>query len=373
MNYLYTWGSNLFGEIGNNTRDVISGYSNPVYIDSGASEWKQIGPGVFMVSAIKNDGSLWTWGRNVFGQLGVNSVIDMSSPVQEITLSTDWLQTSCSGEGTGAIKTDGTLWLWGHNYGGQLAQNLDFVSLNGLSSPSQIYGGGTNWSQLSFGLGYNVGALKADGTLWCWGNNYFGQCGVNSDSNSFSSPVQEITGSTNWAYLSLGAYFTAALKNDGTIWCWGQNYAGNLGDNTAIDKSSPVQEYTASTWLSVSAGVNYVLAIKNNNTLWTWGANYDGQLGLNSDTAIPVSVPTQIGAESTWVYASAGNSTALAIKSDGSLWSWGYNQNGELGQNTSINPSSSPVQVAIFNNFWTWAGGESAGIRNAPIPTPSPT
>jgi alpha-tubulin suppressor-like RCC1 family protein len=325
-----------------------------------------------MVSAIKYDNTLWTWGRNVYGQLGINSTNDMSSPVQEITLSSNWLQTSCSGEGTGAIKTDGTLWLWGRNYGGQLAQNLDFLTLDAVSSPVQIYGGGTNWSKLSFGLGFNAGALKADGTIWLWGNNYFGQCGVNEDSNSYSSPVQEITGSTNWADVSLGAYFTAALKKDGTIWCWGQNYAGTLGDNTAIDKSSPVQEFTASTWLSVSAGVNYVLAIKNNNTLWTWGANYDGQLGISGDLNTPVSVATQIGTENTWIYASAGDAVSFGIKSDGSLWSWGLNQDGELGLDNNV-PCSSPIQVPSLAGFWTWAEGESAGIRTVPIPTPTPT
>lgn len=368
MNLLYTWGNNNYGKIGNNTQEFLSGVSIPVNISSGSSYWRQVASTKFMNAAIKYDNSLWLWGRNIYGQLGIGNSVNMSSPVQIITGTSDWLQTSASGDGTGAIKTDGTLWLWGQNYGGQLGQN----NTVNISSPAQIYGGGSNWAVLSFGIGYNVGALKSDGTFWLWGSNFQGQAGVNLDSNSYSSPVQEITNSSNWVQISLGAYFTSAMKSDGTVWCWGQNYAGTLGDNSSVDKSTPVQEYSASTWLTVSAGVNYVLAIKNDNTLWTWGANYDGQLGISGDLNTPVSVPTQIGTESTWIYADAGDASSFAIKSDGSLWAWGYNSYGELGLGNDI-PCSSPIQVPYFTDFWTYAESQSAGIRTMPIPTSTPT
>jgi alpha-tubulin suppressor-like RCC1 family protein len=199
---------------------------------------------------------LWLWGRNQYGQLGVNDIVHRSSPIQTIAGGTNWKQVSSGGYHTAAIKTDGTLWSWGVNGDGQLGIN-DIVH---RSSPVQTIAGGTNWKLVSGGL-YHTAAIKTDGTLWLWGRNQYGQLGVN-DRTSRSSPVQTIAGGTNWKQVSGGFYHTAAIKTDGTLWLWGRNSYGQLGINDRTSRSSPVQTIAGGTnWKQVSSGWYHTAAI----------------------------------------------------------------------------------------------------------------
>jgi len=377
--YLYTWGWNFFGQIGNNTRDLDGGVSRPVFISPGSSNWAKISSGWQLNQGIKANGTLWSWGRNSEGELANNDEFAKSTPVQEITFSTNWIDCSCVGNVAGGIKADNTLWLWGDNYAGGLCQNKNYATLPESSSPLQIYGGGS-WKKIVVQSNYGAGGMKTDNTLWFWGSNFFGECGADTDNTSFaqySSPVQEITLSTSWQDFDMGNSFTAALKNDGSLWLWGDNYAGQLGDGTANERSSPVQEITNSSWKMASTGLNFTLAIKYDNTLWSWGANYDGQLGQNSNVSILLT-PTQVGTDNNWAFVSAGDVVSLAIKSDGSLWSWGLNDEGQLAQNNIISYSS-PTYVADTGDDWIWGGGMGAGLKlspintGTPIPSPSPT
>jgi alpha-tubulin suppressor-like RCC1 family protein len=212
---LWLWGYNNFGQLGDNT---IAGKSSPVQTISAGTNWKLVGGGFYHTAAIKTDGTLWTWGRNSFGQLGDNTAVNNSSPVQTIAGGTNWKQVSGGGFHTAAIKTDGTLWLWGRNDNGQLGDN----TIAGKSSPVQTIAGGTNWKLVGGGW-YHTAAIKTDGTLWTWGRNTYGQLGDNTVANK-SSPVQTIAGGTNWKQVSCGAnHTTAAIKTDGTLWTWGQN------------------------------------------------------------------------------------------------------------------------------------------------------
>ena len=158
---------------------------------------------------------------------------------------------------TAAIKTDGTLWSWGLNSSGQLGDN----TRTNKSSPVQTIAGGTNWKQVASGGQYHTAAIKTDGTLWLWGNNGNGRLGDNTTTNK-SSPVQTIAGGTNWKQVAGGRYHTAAIKTDGTLWLWGFNSSGQLGGNTTIDKSSPVQTIAAGTnWKQVASGAYHTAAI----------------------------------------------------------------------------------------------------------------
>ena len=202
---LWLWGENSYGALGDNTS---ASKSSPVQTISGGTNWKQVACGAIHTAAIKTDGTLWTWGYNYYGALGDNTTTSKSSPVQTIAAGTNWKQVSCGYYHTAAIKTDGTLWTWGYNYYGQLGNN----TTGHKSSPVQTIAGGTNWTQVSCGSSHTA-AIKTDGTLWIWGRNNSGQLGDNTTTNK-SSPVQTLSGGTNWKQVAGGQGQTAAIYFD---------------------------------------------------------------------------------------------------------------------------------------------------------------
>jgi alpha-tubulin suppressor-like RCC1 family protein len=280
---LWCWGYNSTGSLGDNT---IADKSSPVQTIAGGTKWKQVSAGREVISAINTDGILWIWGRNLYGQLGDNTNTNVSSPIQTVTFGTNWKQVSCGAFNIAAIKTDGTLWNWGYNNVGQLGDN----TTTHRSSPVQTVAGGTNWKQVSAGY-YHTAAIKTDGTLWIWGSNSYGLLGDNTIVKK-SSPVQTIAFGTNWKQVSVGAFYhIAATKTDGTLWSWGLGTSGQLGDNTILSKSSPVQTVAFGTkWKQVSCGRLHTAAVKTDGTLWAWGDNPFGNLGDNTtdDRSSPV-------------------------------------------------------------------------------------
>jgi len=353
---LWTWGYNLYGQLGDNTS---VNNSSPVQTIAGGTNWRQVSGGANHTVAIKTDGTLWLWGYNGVGQLGDNTVTSKSSPVQTIAGGTNWRQVSGGSSHTAAIKTDGTLWLWGFNSNGQLGDN----TLTNKSSPVQTIAGGTNWRQVACGNSHTA-AIKTDGTLWTWGFNIYGQLGDNT-TTSKSSPVQTVVGGTNWRQVASGAIYTAAIKTDGTLWSWGYNLYGQLGDNTSVNKSSPVQTIAGGTnWRQVASGSSHTSAIKTDGTLWTWGYNTNGQLGDNTTASKGSPVQTVVGGTN-WRQVACGTDHTAAIKTDGTLWSWGYNLYGQLGDNTTTSKSS-PVQTIVGGNNWkqiSCGGNHSTAIQ----------
>jgi alpha-tubulin suppressor-like RCC1 family protein len=339
---LWTWGINFFGRLGDNT---TTNRSTPVTTLAGGANWKQVSGGKNHTAAIKTDGTLWTWGANSpYGQLGNNTSTNRSIPVTTFAGGTNWKQVTCGGYHTAAIKTDGTLWTWGYNYYGQLGNNTS--GTDGLT-PSTTFAGGTNWKQVACG-GYHTSAIKTDGTLWTWGRNSFGQLGDNTSGVNRSTPVTTLAGGTNWKQVTGGFDHTAAIKTDGTLWTWGCNSYGALGDNTETNRSTPVTTFAGGTnWKQVSGVGNRTAAIKTDGTLWTWGRGTEGQLGDN--TTINRSTPvTTFAGGTNWKQVAGGYFHTAAIKTDGTLWTWGYNNYGQLGDNT-ITTRSIP--------FTTFAGG----------------
>jgi alpha-tubulin suppressor-like RCC1 family protein len=359
---LFLWGRNIFGQLGDNTR---TSRSSPVQTVSGGTNWKQVSGGGDHSAAIKTDGTLWMWGLNTNGQLGDNSITHKSSPVQTVAGGTNWKQVSASVSGfgnfTAAIKTDGTLWLWGDNGSGRLGDN----SITDRSSPVQTISGGTNWKQVSGG-GSHTAAIKTDGTLWLWGLNTNGRLGDNT-TTSRSSPVQTVAGGTNWKQVSGGGYHSAAIKTDGTLWLWGRNNDGQLGDNSITHRSSPVQTVSGGTnWKQVGAGNSHTAAIKTDGTLWMWGVNTNGRLGDNTTTSRSSPVQTVAGGTN-WKQVSGGGYHSAAIKTDGTLWLWGRNNDGQLGDN-SITHRSSPVQTVSGGTNWKQVGGgrnQTASLKDS--------
>jgi len=326
---LFSWGANQGGALGQND---VTLRSSPTQIGSGTT-WLSISMNENTTSAgVKTDGTLWTWGVNSQGQLGLNDRANRSSPVQ-VGSGTTWTSVEVSYLAVFAIKTDGTLWSWGLNSYGQLGTS----NIANRSSPSQV-GALTNWSLLTTGH-YSAAAVKTDGTLWSWGQNAYGQLGQNNVVYR-SSPTQ--VAGTTWSKLSSGMQQFIAIKTDGTLWTWGRNSQGQLGLNDIANRSSPSQVGSGTTWSLIDSTGSYTLssfAIQSNGTLWAWGRGSEGQLGLNNP--INRSSPTQVGSGTTWLTTAAGYFTAGAIKTDGTLWEWG---NGILGNNDAV-VRSSPVQI----------------------------
>jgi alpha-tubulin suppressor-like RCC1 family protein len=356
---LWGWGWNPLGGLGDNS---TTNKSSPLQIDATNKNWRNIGKGSQHTVGIRTDETLWAWGGNTWGQLGDNTTVDKSTPVQNILLDTNWKQAAAGWRHSVALKTDGTLWSWGHGTSGQLGKGDQIHR----SSPAQI-GALTTWKAVACGNYFTVG-LTTGGTIWAWGNNTQGALGQ-SDIVHRSSPLQ-IGSNTSWKRIACGGFHVLSIKTDGTLWAWGSNLNGRLGDNTETYKSSPVQEISGGTnWKNISAAQWASFGIKMDGTLWSWGHNGDpagGTLGRGDLTHR--SSPAQIGALTNWKDVSGNRDGAIAIRRDGTLWSWGNNTSGQVGDNTVIHRSS-PVQTIAGGTDWTYVSqGASSfatfGIRD---------
>ncbi len=327
---LWSWGSNFYGQLGNGT---TSDAHVPGQIGSD-SNWREVFGGRDHTLAIKNDGTLWAWGRNASSQLGDGTTTDRSTPIQ-VGTDSNWLTATGGGGHTLALKTDGTLWAWGSNASGQLG---DGTTIN-RSLPIQI-GSGSTWQAVAAGSSFSL-AIKTDGTLWAWGSNSSGQLGIGTTTDS---PVQVQVGTNNnWTRIEARGGRTMGMQDDGTLWGWGHNLYGQLGDGSTTNSNVPVQVGGANEWTTFSAGITHTLAIKTDGTLWAWGNNDDGSLGNGSTTNS--SVPIPIGADTDWVAIAAG-SNSLAVKKDNSIWAWGGNLYGQVGDGTTADRLF-PVQINI--------------------------
>jgi alpha-tubulin suppressor-like RCC1 family protein len=342
---LYSFGRNNNGQLGDNS---ATDRSSPVSVfGSPYNTWRVIGHGSDHSAGVKTDGTIWTWGRNDYGQLGDNSTTSRSSPVTVSGGGSLWKSVACGLFHTVATRSDGTLWCWGRNDQGQLGDN----STTNRSSPVTTSGGGSNWEIPAAGFNFSLG-IKTDNTLWAWGLNTSGQLGVNDTTNK-SSPVTTSGGGTNWTFASGGELHATGVKSDGTLWTWGNNASGQLGTNDTVSRSSPGTTSGGTlNWRYTSAGAAFTLATKFDGTLWAWGSNTVGQLGDNSTTNRSSPVTTS-GGGTTWKYISAANSTSTsaAIKTDGTFWTWGANAFGQLGTNNTTNRSSPGTVIGSLSNW----------------------
>jgi alpha-tubulin suppressor-like RCC1 family protein len=288
-----------------------------------ASAYRSVAPGVHTL-ATRYDGTLWAWGlSNEKGQMGDGSLVTRYSPTY---IGSGYREVAVSLYHSLAIKTDGTLWAWGSNSAGQLGDGTRSDSM----VPRQVASG---FIEISAGWDHSVG-LKTDGTLWAWGSNTYGQLGDGTNNPSLY-PKQIGSG---YRQISATAYRTMALKTDGSIWAWGKD----VGDATNVGSFVPRQ--ITNGFSAIQAGLGYNVALKPDGTLWAWGNNANGELG--DGTTAARYAPKQIGSGfREFAVGQFSGGINIGLKQDGSLWTWGHNGNGGLG-NGSYLPASVPAQIA---------------------------
>ena len=360
---LWTWGYNGNGQLG-----YEGGTGAPAQIGFD-SDWTSASAGAYtdggFTAALKTNGTLWTWGDNAAGQLGLGDLVERHVPTQ-VGTDADWKSVACS-DGTGsrgrtddahpdytlddhvlALKNDGSLWAWGANDFGQLGDG----TMSASSTPLRV-GSDNDWAAIAVGDDFSA-ALKTDGSLWTWGHGQFGQLGQGGTPGASTMTLVPTRGTVAETFKAFAcgsgrdSSFMLAVKMDGTLWGWGKNSAGELGQGlSGFDTfSSPVVVSSATDWQSVacggSYGDNFSLAIKDNGQLWAWGGNYRGTLG-NGDY-VSLYSPQQVADTSTWMSVAAG-SNSFGIKADGTLWAWGDNEYGQLG----LGDPSAYWSTTVFN------------------------
>ena len=299
-------GANNQGNLGQNN---TVGYSSPVQVGT-ENTWKSVCTGGGM-RATKTDGTLWFWGYTSNGQSGLNTPSSqpsaLSSPTQ-IGTDADWDRVFTGGGGhTGCFKTDGSLYMWGNNTRGQLGLN-DIVK---RSSPTQIPG---TWISTLCSSSYAVTyCARSDGKLWSWGDNEYGELGHNSTNAGTSSPTQVASDVTTWKSITTGSAATLASKTDGTLWAWGSNTQGKCMLNPTDRRSSPTQVGTDSTWAYVNSGADWSMASKTDGTIWMAGINEFGQIGNNQSNMTNYSSPIQLPGTN-WVVRNCFGTNGKTVK-----------------------------------------------------------
>jgi len=340
---LWSWGNNNLGQLGlgdNTARTTPALISDA---DISGDRWISVSAGMNHALALRDNGNLYAWGNNANGRLGIGTVggvqlspIAVASPVSGET----WIEIAAGDGHSLAILSDGTLWAWGNNLSGRLG----FGTAGGnFSLPTEVVApvSGSEWTAVSVGTSHTL-ALRDNGQLYAWGNNANGRLGIGVAGNNFPSPTavaSPVSGET-WTEISAGDAHSMAILSDRTLWAWGNNSAGRLGLGNTVQRNVPYEVVTTgvsgSEWTEVSAFNTHTAALRDSGELYVWGTNTSGQLGLG-DTAmrsIPTRLPDANIDGDSWTALSSGTvaSHTVAVRDDGTLWSWGSNAQGQLGK-----------------------------------------
>lgn len=316
--------------------------------------WASISGGSQFTCGIRLDGSLWCWGGNGHGALGLGDYQDRLVPTQVGDAS--WLQVDGSDYfHTCGVQVDESLWCWGNNDSGQLGTGDHTDRL--VPTPVE---GSAQWSAVSTGYGHTCG-IRVDQSLWCWGLNNGGQLGIGSDEYEVYDPTQVAPGS-RWLSVTAGGYFTCGIHVDHSLWCWGGGGYGELGLGDG-DKSHnvPVQVGSHADWAEVSAGYDFACGVRAAHSLWCWGYNYNGQLGVGD--RVDRHVPTRL-VGGFWAEVSNGSAHTCGLSVDGGLFCWGAGHHGDLGYGGATDQLA-PLRVGTRSDWMrlTTGGGHTCAIR----------
>ena len=340
---LYSWGLNIQGQLGDGTN---TRRNTPVTVAGNSTIWKQVAVGDSFAVAIRTDGTLWSWGNNLFGQLGQGDQVARNVPTQ-VGVAKNWtyvaagkshvVALSSTTAGTGAATV--SLWVWGNNYASQLGDGKTVD----LLVPTRL--GTDNWRAVAAGDAHTLAIKASDQSLWTWGDNTYGQLGNGTTGAKVGVPTQ--VGTANWSAVAAGSRHSLAIRNDdGVLFAWGAGDEGQIGNNSTSLQSSPTQvSDSGARWTQVAGGVGHSLGVRNDGTLWAWGRGTDGQLGQNVANSL---LPLQVGGLNTWKAVAAGAYHSAALQTDGnvlSLWTWGLNGDGQLGNGSNAS-ATSPVVIS---------------------------
>lgn len=342
------------------TIKVANADPNPVLVDAGGQT----------ACRIDTDQTMDCWGAQDAGQLGNNATPGDQSGVLKPTAvaGTGWTQVSESGgslpgHSFGCGLSGAVAYCWGDDSSGQLGDGNNGVSRS-VKGPVN---GGAVWGSVSAGHQHTC-ATTLTGALYCWGDASSGELGLGSSVITDQTTPQRVGTDSDWVQVSAGYNATCAIKGTGTLWCWGFGFRGQLGNGGTGDVSTPTQVGSATDWAQVSNGSGYTCAVRTTGTLWCWGPASDGQLGNNDTVNNPgvndVLTPLQIGTGTTWASVSAGESHTCATTTDGQVWCWGRNANGQVGNNTqAVQPV--PVRIGTGSDWESVsAGGDhTCGVR----------
>jgi alpha-tubulin suppressor-like RCC1 family protein len=338
---VWGFGRNVEGQLGDAT---FTNRLYPVQV-SGLTGVAAVAAGAYHSIALKSDGTVWTWGYNGTGQIGNGTTANRNTPVQVLTGA---VAVAGGSDHTVAVKSDGTAWAWGRNQYGQLGDGTTAQR----TTPVQVAGGFAGATKVAAGL-FHSGAVKADGTVWCWGLNAQGQLGDGTTTDRLT-PVR-VDGATSILEITVGrsnlwwgGITSLARRDDGILRGWGYNSLGEIGDGTTLQRVTAVSSLATDVG-TVALGAYHGLAARTDGSLWGWGQNASGEVG-DGTTTQRVS-PVSVAAPANVVAVAGGGAHSLAVTDDGSVWAWGSNASGQLGDGTTANRTS-PRQIADPGFSW---------------------
>ena len=330
----------------------------------------QVSAGGFKSLALRADGTLWAWGSNVDGELGIGAptAADVLVP-QQVALpvglppGSAWARVSAGSSHALAIASNGSLWAWGTNGYGELGLGTGNASPSYATRPVAVgVPAGTRWVRCASSTVFSLG-IQTDGTLWQWGRNPVSPSGTWYDTPRPVVAPGAAPGTT-WTEVSSCRYHVLALRSDGTLWAWGLNRYGELGDGSQTDRWVPVAvpvpagAPAGAHWVQAAAGREFSLGLLSTGALYGWGSNANGVAGPAAAPLQPAVLPMPAGAApgTGWQQVQVGIAHAAALLSDGSLWTWGENVYGQLVDNTQAVPGG-PVREATHGTWAQVAGG----------------
>ena len=337
---LYTWGNNIFGQLG-------LGDSLPkmgVFKVNPETDWKQISAGANHALAIKTDGTLWAWGANQSGQLGTGDLSKRNSPTQ-ISQTKRWIYVEAAQNHSIALTSDGELWAWGDNSFGQLGLG----NTQNQSSPVQV-GNNFDWTQISSKGNFCL-AKKVDGTIWAWGENQFGQCADSTITNVLSP--KQIGGDDTWKEVFAGKNHAGAITSYGAIFLWGDNSKNQIdtSSNGSFNISQKIK--AGKNWVKLALGEAHTIALKANGTISGWGNNDSNQ--ISNDTTSVIKTPKLIGSQNNWVAIYSNGKTTFGLQAQGTLKGWGDNSQNQIG--VGVNSIKTPQLISKNKSEWVSLNG----------------
>ncbi len=354
------WGYNGWGQVGDGTTAL----RNTATQVSGLSYVAAVAGGYYHSLALKPDGTVMAWGYNLDGELGQGTTDVNPHPVPAMVTGLSGVTAIAAGAYHSlALKADGTVWAWGWNDKGQLGNG----NTTSQATPAQVPGL-DQVVAVSAGFRHSL-ALKADGTVWAWGYNAEGQLGDGTTADRLA-PVQ-VTGVVSVTGIAAGWFHSLAWEADGSAWAWGANWDGELGNGSVdgnVNLAHPVPGAVIGLATGVqrlAAGAYHTLALKADGTLWAWGRNLQGQLGDGTTSSVPV--PETVPSLANVAYMAGGWGHSLAVTGEGRVWAWGLDDAGQLGDGHSTmtaaasNPLPGAPATPAVPGDWAWG---QQGVRS---------